>query len=58
MVAASNLNIYCKRPAYGLFESFAERARAEGWRYHEMATGHDAMVTQPRELAEILLKLA
>ncbi len=50
--------IYCNRPAYGLFEPYAERARAEGWPYHELATGHDAMVTQPRELAEILLKLA
>ncbi|HLI29762.1 MAG TPA: alpha/beta hydrolase, partial [Terriglobia bacterium] len=50
--------IYCNNPAYGLFEPYGERAQAEGWPYHELATGHDAMITQPRALAEILLKLA
>jgi pimeloyl-ACP methyl ester carboxylesterase len=35
----------------------AERVRAEaGWRYRELATGHDAMVTAPRELADLLLE--
>jgi pimeloyl-ACP methyl ester carboxylesterase len=33
----------------------AERARREpGWRSREIDTGHDAMVTAPRELAELL----
>jgi len=37
----------------------AARVQAEpGWRYREMTTGHDAMVTMPRDLAEILLELA
>ena len=38
---------------------FAERARADpSWRYRELATGHDAMVTLPRELARLLLEAA
>ena len=41
------------------FRPFAERARADPtWRYREVATGHDAMVTMPRELAQLLLELA
>ena len=36
-----------------------ERARADpGWRYRELPTGHDAMVTLPHELAALLLELA
>lgn len=40
------------------FAPFAARAQAEpGWRYRDFATGHDAMLTAPRELAELLLEL-
>lgn len=50
--------VYCNHPAMGFFEAFAERTRSErGWRYREFATGHDAMVTMPRELTELLLEL-
>jgi hypothetical protein len=50
--------IYCNNPAMGFFEAFAERTRTEkGWRYRELATGHDAMVTMPRELTDLLLEL-
>jgi pimeloyl-ACP methyl ester carboxylesterase len=28
------------------------------WKTHEMATGHDAMVTQPQELTDILIQVA
>jgi len=40
-------------------ESAAQIARApgSGWRYRELATGHDAMVTAPRELADLLLEV-
>jgi pimeloyl-ACP methyl ester carboxylesterase len=35
------------------------RARTEpGWRYRELPTGHDAMVTMPRETADLLLEVA
>ena len=49
--------IYCNRPAMGLFEGFVARARAEKWNCYELATGHTSMVTAPRELASILLKI-
>jgi hypothetical protein len=35
-----------------------ERVRtARGWYFRELATGHDAMITAPRELADLLLEL-
>jgi pimeloyl-ACP methyl ester carboxylesterase len=50
--------VYCNNPAMGPFDQFVERVRKErGWRYRELATGHDAMVTMPRELADLLLEL-
>jgi pimeloyl-ACP methyl ester carboxylesterase len=40
-----------------VFQPFAEEARMEeGWRYRELATGHDAMVTKPRELSNLLVE--
>jgi pimeloyl-ACP methyl ester carboxylesterase len=51
--------IYCGNPAMGPFDQFAEKTKtASGWRYRELETGHDAMVTMPQELTEILLELA
>ncbi|MEE9261651.1 MAG: alpha/beta fold hydrolase [Dehalococcoidia bacterium] len=40
------------------FYATAQEARAEGWGYYELETGHDAMITMPAELTEILLQLA
>jgi pimeloyl-ACP methyl ester carboxylesterase len=41
------------------FRPFAERVRHDpAWRSREIASGHDAMVTQPRSLANILMELA
>lgn len=40
------------------FEPVAERAAASGWGVHHIDTGHDPMVTTPRELADILLVIA
>jgi pimeloyl-ACP methyl ester carboxylesterase len=40
-----------------VFQPHAERAAARGWPVHEIATGHEAMVTAPKELADILLAL-
>lgn len=40
------------------FAAFAARLRSRtGWRYHEIDTGHDAMVTAPDEVAAILAEL-
>jgi pimeloyl-ACP methyl ester carboxylesterase len=46
-------------PTAASFRPFAERARADpAWRYHELPTGHDAMVTMPDALARLLLDAA
>ena len=38
-----------------LFDAFAAHARAApDWEYHEIRTGHDAMLTEPETLARIL----
>lgn len=49
--------IHCNNPLAEPFGRFAERARAEAWRYHEIATGHDAMVTEPRKFADALFEV-
>jgi pimeloyl-ACP methyl ester carboxylesterase len=41
-----------------VFQAQADRARERGWPVHELDTGHEAMVTAPRELADVLLSLA
>lgn len=41
-----------------VFRGQAERARARGWPVHEIATGHEAMVTAPKDLAGLLLAIA
>ncbi|HEY3190963.1 MAG TPA: alpha/beta hydrolase family protein [Solirubrobacteraceae bacterium] len=41
------------------FGQYAARARSEpGWAYRELPTGHDAMITMPRELADLLRRIA
>ncbi len=41
------------------FREAAERAKHLGYRYRELpSAGHDVMVTQPRELARLLMELA
>jgi pimeloyl-ACP methyl ester carboxylesterase len=48
------------KPTGDRFARFREAARApgSGWRYREVEGGHDAMVTHPREIADLLLELA
>lgn len=41
-----------------VFRAHAERAVSRGWPVHEIATGHEAMVTAPGELADRLLSIA
>ena len=45
-------------PTAPLFEVFASRARGLGWKVVELPAGHAAMVTNPRQLTEILLGIA
>ena len=44
-------------PAFDRRAAIAQEA-GSGWRYRGLATGHDAMVTMPRELTDLLLELA
>jgi hypothetical protein len=48
--------IYCSKPARGTFDQFAARLRDDRkWTYHDVKTGHDAMITAPGEIAKILM---
>jgi pimeloyl-ACP methyl ester carboxylesterase len=48
--------VYCAQPAMGPLDQFAERLRDDRkWTFHELKTGHDAMVTAAGEVAKILL---
>jgi len=50
--------VYCSSPAMGPFDQFAERLREDRkWQYHELKTGHDAMITAAGDVAKILLGL-
>ncbi|MCA8881939.1 MAG: alpha/beta fold hydrolase [Rhodobacteraceae bacterium] len=46
--------IRCTDPPYPPADIAFRRAQARGWPIHDIATGHDAMVTAPEALAEIL----
>ncbi|NIJ12917.1 pimeloyl-ACP methyl ester carboxylesterase [Saccharomonospora amisosensis] len=40
------------------FQPHAERAASRDWPVHNIGTGHEAMVTAPKELADLLLSVA
>ena len=44
-------------PTTALFGTFATKAMQKGWEVREIATGHDVMLTAPREVADLLLDL-
>jgi pimeloyl-ACP methyl ester carboxylesterase len=45
---------YISCTEYDNFHFMAQRAKSAGWGYHELKTGHDAMITVPMELAELI----
>jgi len=48
--------VYCAKPASGAFDQFAERFRDDGkWTFHDVKTGHNAMITAPGDVAKILM---
>jgi pimeloyl-ACP methyl ester carboxylesterase len=50
--------IECVKPTNPLFGQFAARARAEpDWDVYELPSGHDAMITAPKLLADMLLAI-
>jgi pimeloyl-ACP methyl ester carboxylesterase len=46
--------ILCNDPIYGPLHGARARARSLGWPVREIATGHDAMVTAPGALVDLL----
>jgi pimeloyl-ACP methyl ester carboxylesterase len=50
--------IECSQPAYPPAKVALERARRHGWPVAQIRTGHDAMVTAPKGLANLLETLA
>jgi pimeloyl-ACP methyl ester carboxylesterase len=50
--------IACTSPQMPAIKPFADETRSgKGWKYLELRTGHDAMVTEPEMLAEMLQSL-
>jgi pimeloyl-ACP methyl ester carboxylesterase len=51
--------IYCSSPATGTFDQFAAKYRNDpAWRFHELKTGHDAMILVPEQIIALLLQTA
>ena len=51
--------IFCSSPATGSFDQFAAKYRNDpAWRFHELKTGHDAMLLVPDQVIAILLQAA
>jgi len=48
---------YISCTEYEDFHFMAQKAKSAGWDYHELTTGHDAMITVPNNLVQILEKL-
>jgi hypothetical protein len=50
--------INCTNPYFKQAESSRAIAKAmPGWKHIDLATGHDAMISAPEELAELLLAI-
>jgi len=48
--------IHCTNPSYAALQASRDWVRSQpGWRWAEIATGHDAMVTAPDELTRMLI---
>ena len=57
-IASTRSYVYCDWRNNG-YAATAARVRSDPtWQYRELQTGHDAMITAPRELAELLVDLA
>ena len=51
--------VVCTDPLYAGLASARDRARSHpAWHWREIASGHDCMVTAPRETADILMEIA
>ncbi len=51
--------IACTNPSYAALQASRDWVKAQqGWRWAEIATGHDAMVMAPDELTRMLIEVA
>jgi pimeloyl-ACP methyl ester carboxylesterase len=51
--------VHCTNPPTGSFDQFAARLRDDpAWKYYELKTGHDCMITDPQSVIRILLENA
>lgn len=53
--------IACTDPQLPIMKEMSQKVRADhklSWQYREIATGHDAMLTEPKKLADMLMELA
>ncbi len=48
---------HCNGPSMKIFDSCAARARAAGWRFQVLSTGHCAGVSAPNQVADLLLEI-
>lgn len=49
--------VECTAPSYQPLAWARERVRGYGWRWWSLRTGHDAMVTAPESLSQLLMQL-
>jgi hypothetical protein len=54
VTAAAGTYVACTKPGYPVLASVR---RQEDWGWAELAATHDAMVTAPGELSELLLRI-
>jgi pimeloyl-ACP methyl ester carboxylesterase len=50
--------VVCSDPLYPTLQASRDRATSYGWAMRELATGHDAMVLAPDDLAGLLVEVA
>ena len=56
LVIVPRTYIACTNPTYAALEGSRKWVKAQqGWRWAEIATGHDAMMMAPEELARMLI---
>ncbi len=47
--------IACRKPELAVLEQYAQKAKkSRAWKYYELQTGHDAMISLPAELTALL----
>ena len=47
-----------KGPLTSWMKPFADRARKLDWNVQTIETGHDVMITRPKDMAQILIQIA